>query len=76
MPLRKCTHSCVPHSLVTCLFGKVPLPLQAMRAVSTIEKLRERALAANAGMPGCFSHASTSAALTVLGCLSSRFFFR
>ncbi|MNU07685.1 hypothetical protein D3C72_2533890 [compost metagenome] len=64
------------HSEVTWLLGSLLLPSQAMRAVSTMLKPRERAFCAKAGMPGWLSHASSSAAVTALGFFGSRFFLR
>ncbi|MNT29162.1 hypothetical protein D3C72_1648920 [compost metagenome] len=64
------------HSAITWLLGTVPALAKAMRAVSTLLKLRDCALAANAGMPGSSSHAFSSASVTADGFFGSRFFFR
>jgi len=76
MPSRKCTQAWVPHSSVTCALGSCALPRQAMRAVSTLAKVRERAWVATAGMPGWFSQASSSSGSTALGFFGSRFCLR
>ena len=76
MPSRKCTQAWVAHSSVFWALGNCALPRQAMRAVSTLEKVRERASGASAGIPPWFSQASSSAGITALGFFSSRFFFR
>ncbi|MCY1462017.1 hypothetical protein D9M71_797420 [compost metagenome] len=60
--------------MVTCALGTFSLPRKAIRAVSTTAKLRERALVANAGMPGSSSHAFSSASVTAVGFFGSRFF--
>ncbi|KAG0737032.1 hypothetical protein G6F24_018110 [Rhizopus arrhizus] len=56
---------------MTWLLGTVPALAKAMRAVSTLLKLRDCALAANAGMPGSSSQAFSSASVTADGCSRS-----
>ncbi|KAG1080997.1 hypothetical protein G6F40_015664 [Rhizopus arrhizus] len=66
-PSMKRTHSCVLQSAMTWLLGTVPALAKAMRAVSTLLKLRDCALAANAGMPGSSSQAFSAASVGAAG---------
>ena len=66
----KCTHSCVLHAPVMLLSGSWPLPCQAMRAAFTVLNLPDSTCGALPGMPGSYSHWSTSCIVTTFGCLS------